>query len=53
MIHDTRGGCENDKTELTRGQKLYDPFFEIGYADVVSGRYDASFVDSILVSNWH
>jgi len=45
VVHNTRRSCEDDVSELTRGEKLHDPLLEIGDADVVAWRYDACFVD--------
>jgi hypothetical protein len=47
VIHDTSRGCENDITELTRWQKLDNPFLKVGETDVVSWRDDTSLVEAI------
>ena len=47
MIHDTRGRRKNNVAKLTGWQELDDPLLEIRYADIVTGRDDTGFVDSI------
>ena len=46
VVHDTSRGCEDDVTELTRGQELYDPLLQVAELDVVAGRDDAGLVDA-------
>lgn len=46
MIHDTRGRCQDDVSELTRRQQLDDPLLEIRYADVVAWGDYTSLVDT-------
>ena len=48
VVHDAGRGCEDDVTELTRGEELDDPLLEIGNADIVAGGDDAGFVNSVI-----
>lgn len=45
VIHDARRSCKNDKAKLSGGQELYNPFFEIGDANIVARGDDTGFVD--------
>ena len=49
MIHNARGGGENNVAELTGRQELDHPFLEIADADVVSRRDDTSLVEAMEV----
>jgi hypothetical protein len=44
VIHDAGGGCENNISELTRGQELDNPLFKIGEANIVARTDNASLV---------
>lgn len=45
VIHDARRSCKNDKAKLSGGQELYNPFLEIGDANIVARGDDTGFVD--------
>lgn len=49
VVHDARGGGEDDVTELTRGQELDDPLLEVAELDVVAGADDAGLVQAVTV----
>lgn len=45
VIHNARRSRKNDKAKLSGRQKLYDPFFEIGDANIVARGDDTGLVD--------
>ena len=49
VIHDTSGGSEDDVPELTRWQKLNNPFLEVTELNVVAGADDTSLVDAAIL----
>jgi hypothetical protein len=48
VVHDTGGGGEDHVSELTGGQELDDPFFEIAQAYVITGGDDTGLVEAIV-----
>jgi hypothetical protein len=46
VVHDTRGGGEYDVSELTRGQEVVDPGFDVLELDVEAGRDDTALVQA-------
>jgi hypothetical protein len=46
VVHNTGRGCEDDVSELTRWQKLYDPFLEICQANIESWGDDTGLVET-------
>jgi len=50
VIHNTRRGCENDVTELTRWQELHNPLLQVCQTNVVTGRDDTSLVEAVKQS---
>ena len=46
MGEDALGGWENKMSELSGGEDIAGPFFELGEDDIVSGWDDSAFVDS-------
>ena len=48
VVHDTGGGCEDDVSELTGGQKLDNPLLEVLNFDIVSWGDDTGLVKTVL-----
>jgi hypothetical protein len=46
MSEDTLGGGEDEMAELSGGENVVGPLFEIGKENIVSGRNDSAFIDS-------
>jgi len=51
VVHDARGGCEDNVAELTRWKELDNPLLEICETDVVPGRDDTSLVETAIQLN--
>ena len=47
VVHDAGRGRQHDEAELTRGQKLDNPFLHVAELDVVAWGDDAGFVDAV------
>jgi hypothetical protein len=48
VVHDTSGGGQDDKTELTRGQELDSPLLEVTELDGVAGVDDTALVETTV-----
>ena len=46
VVHDPLGGCDDDESEKTRGEKSSHPLFEFATGEVISRRDDSTLVES-------
>merc|ERR1719266_133763 len=46
VVHDATRGCHDDITELTRGQKVVGPLFNVTDSNIESWRDDTDFVEA-------
>jgi hypothetical protein len=48
VVHDTSAGGQDDVTELTRWQQLYDPLLEVTELNIVAGRDNTGLVETAV-----